>query len=109
MAVGQALCTSGRTTGQNCNFRVEAPYHAAITVGGVKAGYLTSLSARSSSGSKTTYGFRQGDSGGPVYYNNGNGGMMVVGIVKALSSDYKTYYITRLEGVRQWAPGAYVG
>jgi hypothetical protein len=117
-AYGAAVCTSGRSTGQKCRFFVTNP-ETSISVAVPKPGGGTSTltfgyvvvmrhdDTQSTTGSDSN-GFSGGDSGGPCYYADGNGGVEVLGIVSASvdTAAGRRYYCTLLKGFRQWAPSA---
>lgn len=109
---GHKVCTSGRTTAQLCNFWVDDTSQS-VTINGVTSGRQTRIIVddQSTWNPQDCTGFDQGDSGGPVYYNNGSGGMMYVGLVKGVTwwwfgtQKRCSYYFTQLDGVRAWNSG----
>ncbi len=106
---GSAICTSGRTTGQVCRFYVTNSY-VSVSVDGVITGHLLQMRHDSNGGSGSdANGFNHGDSGGPCYFSDGNGGVTVTGIVTAFSSVNPTYFCTQLSGVRAWSANTSVG
>jgi streptogrisin C len=110
---GSQMCTSGRTTAQICRYFVSGSY-LTHTVSGVTSNYqLRMYHDGNLDGSADRSGFEPGDSGGPCYYSDGSGGVVVNGIVKGRTiPDYPnpiTYFCTQLTGVRYWDAGSYVG
>lgn len=101
MPVGARMCTSGVTTGQWCTFTVKESY-ASVTIEDVKL--VHQMRMKPAGGM-----FEKGDSGGPCYYADGNGGVIVTGIVQGFTDDpwYGIQaYCTQLSGVHEWPPGA---
>ncbi|MFD6053868.1 hypothetical protein [Agromyces sp. NPDC060279] len=109
---GLQVCVSGRTTAQTCRYFVTGS-HLTFTVGGVTASHQLRMYHDSNlDGVGDRAGWTGGDSGGPCYYADGAGGVIVTGIVKGRSvppSGAATYYCTQLSGVRAWNAGASVG
>lgn len=125
-ANGSALCTSGRTTGQICRYRVKDSHvtkRARVSeTQTTKVGYLTELiSDPNDDGVGTCTGFKSGDSGGPAYYADTStpGSVVVLGVIhgETASEISKSggkcssarYYISELKGVRAWNSNATVG
>lgn len=108
LAVGRQLCSSGRTTGQICGYIVQGNFSRS-KLDGVTAGHQIKLAKQEGRwNSHGCNGTRGGDSGGPMYYNNGSGKMVYVGLVRGYSwwkpgtQKRCTYYATQLSGVRAW-------
>ena len=108
MAAGTSLCSSGQTTGQICRYYVTTPL-TSVDVDKVLTGRITKMTHQGTKGKIDTGGWRGGDSGGPVYYNNGAGRMVVVGIVTSSPSDHLSYSFTQLNGVQAAYPSARYG
>lgn len=109
MTVGSQLCTSGQTTGQVCRYRVTVSKTSRKDAAGVNVGMLTEMSHQGVSGVNDKNGTRDGDSGGPVYYRNSAGKIVVVGIVKGASGDSLKYWFVRLEGLKKWKSSVALG
>ncbi|PFG36257.1 hypothetical protein ATL41_0973 [Flavimobilis soli] len=124
-ANGTELCSTGRTTGQICRYRV-LKSHATRDVAvdsrtTTKVGYLTvTMSDPNRDGVGTCTGFKPGDSGGSAYYADPDksGYVRVLGIVTSSndqSPDVKKncskarYSFTELKGVRAWNGGVTTG
>jgi hypothetical protein len=109
---GLQMCTSGRTTAQICRYFAAGSY-ATHTVNGVTSNYQQRMYHDGNlDGYADRSGFDLGDSGGPCYYSDGSGGVVVNGIVKGFtkpSTGAIEYYCTQLTGVRYWDAGSYVG
>jgi hypothetical protein len=106
---GTALCTSGRSTGQVCRCFVTIA-ETMVNVGGVDTYPVNRMRHDSNNGSASdTNGFSGGDSGGPCYYADGNGGVIANGIVTSHNPTRSRYSCTLLEGVRNWNSGAVLG
>ncbi|MFE6736279.1 hypothetical protein [Microbacterium sp. NPDC057650] len=108
-SAGSQLCTSGSTTGQICRYFVRLTNVTANINDGtqvVTTGHLTLMRHDSNAGSAyDTNGFRGGDSGGPCYYADGNGGVTVAGTVSAYGGT--SYFCSQFTGLKKWAPGAH--
>ncbi len=112
--VGQALCTSGSTTGQICRFYVTATGKSTYDMYGRVAAQTEMMHDQNLDGVADCGGFRNGDSGGIVYYSNGHGGMIAYGIIQGqfpypACNSTKRYFVTELRGVRAWNPRVNVG
>jgi len=109
---GLQICVSGRTTAQTCRYFVTGSYET-FTVNGVTANYqLRMYHDGDLDGYGDRSGWESGDSGGPCYYSDGSGGVIVNGIVKGRitpTTGAITYYCSQLTGVRYWDASAYVG
>ncbi|MDR1634139.1 MAG: S1 family peptidase [Bifidobacteriaceae bacterium] len=107
--VGDPVCASGQTTGQTCRYFVLSP-QVGITFAGVATWPLVQMRHDSNNGTGfDKNGWGSGDSGGPCYYADGNGGVTALGIVTGRSfpsTSYTLYYCTLLKGVRAWDPSA---
>lgn len=116
MSAGKDVCTSGTTTAQVCRYKVQASMVREV-VGSVVTGHMVMMRHFGNlDGIPDTVGLRPGDSGGPCYYSDGNGGVIAAGIVTALSGDlgsspvvYRNFYCTQLSGVRAWSGSPYYG
>ncbi|WP_348788621.1 hypothetical protein [Leifsonia sp. NPDC080035] len=110
-SLGDSLCTSGSTTGQICRYFITAVNHvmpAKDISDGIERKYTTVMRHDNSNGKNSdNAGFRGGDSGGPCYYADGDGGVIVAGIVTATNTT--TYYCTQLNGVRAWNSNTQLG
>jgi len=106
---GHKVCTSGRTTGQLCRFWVRDT-STVQKIEGVTVGHQTTfiVNDQSTWNPEDCTGFQGGDSGGAVYYSNGSGGMIYVGIVQGTTwywfgtQKRCQYHYTQLDGVREW-------
>lgn len=124
-ANGTDLCSTGRTTGQICRYRV-LKSHATRVVEvdsktTTKVGYITvTMSDPNRHGVGTCTGFKPGDSGGSAHYADPDksGYVQVLGIVTSSndqSDDIKRncskarYSFTELKGVRAWKSGVTTG
>jgi len=109
---GSAICTSGRTTAQTCRYYVLSSY-ASFSWSSVPTGPLLKMK-HDSSGTGTgadSDGWGPGDSGGPCYYSDGNGGVTAAGIVtgRDVFQPSEIYYCTQLTGVHSWNSNIIVG
>ena len=78
---GNAICTDGYVTGQNCTGVIQ---QTDVCVWYSDGTFLCGLDyANSSNGSNMT---QHGDSGGPVYHGDGNGGVIADGIISGNSN-----------------------
>lgn len=101
-ALGLQVCTSGSTTGQVCRFVVKAVNQPAY-MDGVLTKQLTLIKHDGDlNGVYDCSGTQGGDSGGPVYYANGSGGVIANGIVTGGNTSRCEYWYTQLQGVRAW-------
>ena len=124
----EPLCSSGRTTGQVCRYRVVLRNTQQTFRNGrgdvATVGLLMALRHDSNlDGQFDCDGWRGGDSGGPIYRylsSNPTDGVRTYGMVSASSWDENAhppapcpvegemYWATRLGGIRAWAPNAYI-
>ena len=111
-AKGLQMCTSGRTTGSVCRYYIDdtddSQFFAGVWTNNLVAMHHDSYTLGTS---RDANGADHGDSGGPCYYSDGAGGVIVGGIVTAKAGDASapTYYCTKLGGVRAWNSSVYVG
>lgn len=106
---GSSICTSGMAAGQICRYYVLGSYQLS-TAEGVSTNHNLELRHDSTGGSNyDNKGALDGDSGGPCYYADGKGGVIVVGVVSAHDSFFGTYTCAQLSGVRAWNSGATLG
>lgn len=109
---GLELCSSGRTTGSVCRYRILDSYRTSdVTSGGITAevGFLYKLiSDPNRDGVGSCTGWQSGDSGGPLYYASGTGVKVTSIVTSHSTSGNCTYWSTMLAGVRQWNSSATV-
>jgi len=114
--LGSGLCTSGGSGGQICRYRVLTNY-ARETIDGVLIGHMVETQHDSNWNGLWDYGgFIGGDSGGPCYYADSSGGVIVDGVVEGtiywlINPGGESYYCDQLSGVQSFygAANAYVG
>ncbi|WP_143180525.1 hypothetical protein [Bowdeniella nasicola] len=104
--VGQEVCSSGRTTGQICRYVIEA-IDSYLTVEGVRSEKLTHIYHDGDrNGYSDCNGWRDGDSGGPLYATTTTAGSVTAqGIVKGEYRNYLgrcRYSYTQFDGVTAW-------
>jgi hypothetical protein len=105
-SMGVGACSSGRTTGQLCRYRVVDP-DATMNFGFDIARLAVLRSNQDATGGDDCMGFRGGDSGGAIYQSIGSrpGYVRAMGIVTGTSTSCPSnYYYTKLAGVRAWDP-----
>lgn len=105
LELGRQLCASGQTTGQTCRYYVTAQDGAGKFVG-YELSHLIQMEHRSNHKNADCNGFKRGDSGGPMYYADGRGGVIVNGLVTGYLPRWNcTYYATSLSSVSNALPG----
>jgi hypothetical protein len=108
-AMNAGACSSGRTTGQVCRYRVTDP-DITFNVDGRPTGQLALLrSNQDLAGGDDCLGWNHGDSGGAIYQaiSGRTGFVRAMGLVTAHTGTTAcNYYYTKLQGVRAWSPNA---
>ena len=105
---GHKLCHSGATTGELCRYQAElngqqVSYRDSETGFVTRVGRITYLS---SSGGLCN-GWKGGDSGGAIYYNNGSNRMVYTGLVSgSVTTSSCSYLMAEIGGVRAWNSSA---
>ena len=107
------VCSDGAGTAQICRYFVITNRACATLDDGHYTCQLTVVyHDDTGTGSYTDAdGAGPGDSGGPIYYSDNNGGLTVAGILKGggvVNGEYIWWY-TQLSGVQYWNSGASVG
>ncbi len=103
--LGSGLCTSGSTSGQDLPFPGNQQLHPTDDRGySCLDDWWRCVTTVIGMAAPTPTELRGGDSGGPCYYNNGSGGMIVDGTVTGYYnlwwSSGMSYYCTQLSAVR---------
>ncbi|AJT42174.1 hypothetical protein [Psychromicrobium lacuslunae] len=109
-SIGAGMCTSGRTSGQVCRYKVlQTNFCATYGIAGQPQYPNCELfmmgSDQNLDGAYDCNGFIPGDSGGAVYSAAPGGGVTGYGIVSAILGNCQ-YVATSLHGVRKWSPTA---
>jgi hypothetical protein len=112
---GDGMCGSGATTGGICRYKVSGVIDTNdyVTANGVTllSGHMTII--LHDGNLDLNYdcdGWTHGDSGGPIYYGDGLGGVVVAGIITSSTEDFPCeYYYTELKAVRLWNSSVLVG
>lgn len=110
--IGAGMCTSGRTSGQVCRYKVlQTNFCATYGIAGQPQYPNCELfmmgSDQNLDGAYDCNGFIPGDSGGAVYSAAPGGGVTGYGIVSAILGNCQ-YVATSLHGVRKWSPTAVI-
>jgi streptogrisin C len=111
-SVGQAVCVSGATTAQTCRYYATNWGRITDFNDGIMTYPLVEMRHDSTGGSGyDSNGFLPGDSGGPCYWSDGNGGVIATGIVTGglpNAGGTTAYFCSQLKGVRAWNSGAVI-